>query len=42
MQGATRMIFTPEEGEPGGVGVGVAAEVVRVEGAAEEMGRMGA
>ena len=38
----------PEEGEPGGAGVGVAAEeeeeveIVRVEGAAEEMGRMGA
>ena len=39
----------PEEGEPGAAGVGVAAEeeeegveIVRVEGAAEEMGRMGA
>ncbi len=40
------MILTPEEGEPGGAGVGVAAEggveIMRVEGAAEEMGRMGA
>ena len=40
------MILTPEEREPGGAGVGVAAEegvvIMRVEGAAEEMGRRGA
>ncbi len=40
------MILTPEEGELGGAGVGVAAEggveIVRVEGAAEEVGRIGA
>ena len=45
-QGATRMILVPEDGEPGGAGVGVAAEgvvdIVRVEGAVEEVGRMGA
>ena len=38
--------MTPEEGEPGGAGVGVAAEdgveMMRVEGAAEEVGRTGA
>lgn len=39
------MILVPEAGDPG-AGVGVAAEgaveIVRVEGAAEEVGRMGA
>ena len=44
-QGATRIILVPEPGDPG-AGVGVAAEgaveIVRVDGAAEEVGRMGA